>query len=40
MKGYYTNFGYMGYLLSEGKYRLFATSQEYFEYYMEFEELA
>lgn len=30
MKGYYTSYGYMGYI--NGKYRLFATETEYREY--------
>ena len=30
MKGYYTSYGYMGYI--NGKYRLFATESEYREY--------
>lgn len=33
MKGYPVNEGYMG--LVEGKYILFATEQEYIEYYKE-----
>lgn len=31
MKGYYTSYGYMGYI--NGKYRLFATESDYAEYY-------
>lgn len=30
MKGYYTQTGYMGYI--EGKYMLFASESEYYEY--------
>ena len=30
MKGYYTSYGYMGYI--NGKYKLFATETEYKEY--------
>ena len=33
MKGYYTNFGYMGYIPNLGKYILFATEEEYIELY-------
>ncbi len=29
MKGYYTSYGYMGYV--DGKYRLFATESDYIE---------
>ena len=32
LKGYYTSSGYMGYV--EGKYILFATENEYYEYMM------
>ena len=31
MKGYYTSYGYMGYI--DGNYRLFATEAEYIETY-------
>ena len=30
MKGYYTSYGYMGYV--DGQYRLFATESEYIDY--------
>lgn len=30
MKGYYTSYGYMGYV--NGQYRLFATESDYIEY--------
>jgi len=30
MKGYYTAYGYMGYV--DGKYQLFATESEYIDY--------
>ena len=30
MKGYYTSYGYMGYV--EGVYKLFATESDYIEY--------
>ncbi len=30
MKGYYVEFGYMGYV--DGQYRLFADEQDYYEY--------
>lgn len=30
MKGYYTSYGYMGYV--EGTYKLFATESDYIEY--------
>ena len=33
MKGYYTQTGYMGYV--EGKYILFASEKEYYEYMKE-----
>ena len=33
MKGYYTQTGYMGYV--EGKYMLFASESEYYEYMKE-----
>lgn len=33
MKGYYTQIGYMGYV--EGKYILFASESEYYEYMKE-----
>lgn len=33
MKGYLTNQGYWGYDPILGKYLLFATEEEYFEYY-------
>lgn len=35
MKGYPTLFGYMGYVPSMHKYVLFATEDEYREFYME-----
>ena len=35
MKGYYTAYGYMGYV--NGKYQLFATEAEYIEYITETE---
>lgn len=31
MDGYFTNYGYMGYVTSENYYRLFATEKEYEE---------
>jgi len=31
MKGYYTHYGYMGYI--DGSYRLFATEEEYYDIY-------
>lgn len=33
MKGYYTAYGYMGYV--NGKYQLFATESEYIDYIAE-----
>ncbi len=33
MKGYYTAYGYMGYV--NGKYQLFATESEYIDYITE-----
>ena len=30
MKGFYTSYGYMGYV--DGKYKLFATEADYIEY--------
>lgn len=30
MKGYYTSYGYMGYV--EGSYKLFATESDYIDY--------
>lgn len=33
MKGYYTQTGYMGYI--QGKYMLFASESEYYEYVKE-----
>ena len=33
MKGYYTAYGYMGYV--DGKYQLFATESEYIDYITE-----
>lgn len=39
MKGYTTNCGYMGYIPSEGIYRLFETEDEYKNYIIETEEL-
>lgn len=35
MKGYTTQVGYMGYI--NGQYKLFATEQEYVEYFKEME---
>ena len=35
MKGYYTQTGYMGYV--EGRYMLFVTESEYYEYIRESE---
>lgn len=32
MKGYYVPNGYMGYIQQEGKYVLFATETDYYEY--------
>ncbi len=32
MKGYYTDYGYMGYV--NGRYQLFATEAEYIDYIM------
>lgn len=37
MKGYYTAYGYYGYLPSVGKYQCFATANEYEEYFEIFE---
>ena len=37
MKGYYLPYGYMGYLPSSRKYRLFATMDEYAEVFKELE---
>lgn len=35
MKGYYTKDGYMGYIPSKKKFMLFATEEEYEEYFVE-----
>lgn len=35
MSGYYTSEGFLGYLPSEWKYRLFETEDEYVEYFRE-----
>ena len=32
MKGYYTNYGYMGYVPEEKEYMLFASESDYSEY--------
>lgn len=32
MKGYYTQFGYMGYVPSEKRYILFATEADYIDF--------
>lgn len=37
MKGYYTPYGYRGYLPSQGKYLLFSCERDYIEYYNEYE---
>lgn len=37
MKGYYTNYGYMG--LVDGNWILFATEAEYYEYLKEVESI-
>lgn len=33
MRGYLTSIGYMGYIPTLGKYRLFATESDYVEWY-------
>ena len=38
MKGYTIDVGYMGYVPSEGKYRLFETDDAYKQYILETEE--
>jgi len=38
IKGYTTSIGYMGYVPSEGDYRLFDTDDEYKQYILENEE--
>ena len=37
MHGYFTYTGFMGWLPSINDYRLFATEQDYYEYYREIE---
>ena len=39
MKGYVVAEGYMGYIPSENRYRLFSTEEEYVEYFKEMEEV-